>query len=329
MLRWPWSGRQQAALLASACAVLLALLLWPSSPGQPAPAAGGPASAHSAAAAAARPNSRADSPFAPLPAGAMAPAAAPADPADPLLLQAGLRDSLEALLLAAGETATPQLLKQRLAALVGQHFPAAQAAQALELAQRYVDYRVALGALSAPASLADPQALALALQARRAVRLRHFLPEEYAALFQDSDALDHIALARLEAQRNPQLSAAERQHALQQAEAALPAAQRQQRAEAVQHLAVAAQTASFNAQGLDERARFAARTADYGHAAAQALAQLDHSESDWQARLDQYAQAQAVQSGAAALTTLRQQLFSPQEQLRLEAALALRRQALH
>ena len=86
-------------------------------------------------------------------------------PADPLLVH-GLRDTLEALLMEAGDASDPATLKQRLAALVGQHFPAAQAARALALAERYVDYRVALGSLRAPQDLTDPRALRDALESR-------------------------------------------------------------------------------------------------------------------------------------------------------------------
>ena len=68
------------------------------------------------------------------------------------MLAPGLRYALEALLAAAGEAPDPQTLKQRLEALVGQHFPPDLATRALALAYRYVDYRVALG-LNGPGDL--------------------------------------------------------------------------------------------------------------------------------------------------------------------------------
>ena len=89
-------------------------------------------------------------------------------------------------------------------------------------------------------------------------------------------------------------------------------------------MAAAAQTAVFNASHADERTRYAARSAQYGPAAAQAMAQLDREEQHWNQRLDQYSQARAQQGEGPGLQQLRQQLFSPEEQQRIDAALALR-----
>lgn len=244
---------------------------------------------------------------------------------DPLLVQ-GLRDTLEALLMEAGEDAAdPAALKQRLAALVGKHFPAALATRALALAERYVDYRVALGQLRAPQDPADPAALRAALEERHKVRQQFFDGEEYDALFAREADLDRYTLARLEIARNPQMTAEQRAQALRDAETELPEARRTERAAATEHLHAAAQTAAFNAQDTDERTRYATRSAQYGEPAAQAMARLDHEEQNWQQRLDQYSQARAQQGDGAALQQLRQQLFSPEEQQRIDAALALRR----
>lgn len=245
-------------------------------------------------------------------------------PADPLLVH-GLRDTLEALLMEAGDASDPATLKQRLAALVNQHFPAALATRALALAERYVDYRVALGSLRAPQDLTDPRALRDALEARHKVRLQFFDDAEYDALFAREADLDRYTLARLEIERNTQLSPEQRAQALQAADNELSAGRRAERSAATQHMAAAAQTAAFNASNADERTRYAARSAQYGPAAAQAMAQLDREEQHWNQRLDQYSQARAQQGEGPGLQQLRQQLFSPEEQQRIDAALALRR----
>ena len=251
--------------------------------------------------------------------------AIPADgPADPLLVH-GLRDTLEALLMEAGDASDPATLKQRLAALVNQHFPAALATRALALAERYVDYRVALGSLRAPQDLTDPRALRDALEARHKVRLQFFDDAEYDALFAREADLDRYTLARLEIERNTQLSPEQRAQALQAADNELSAERRAERSAATQHMTAAAQTAAFNASNADERTRYAARSAQYGPAAAQAMAQLDREEQHWNQRLDQYSQARAQQGEGPGLQQLRQQLFSPEEQQRIDAALALRR----
>lgn len=244
--------------------------------------------------------------------------------ADPLLVD-GLRNTLEALLLEAGDTGDPGALKQRLASFVGNHFPAALATRALALAERYVDYRVALGQLRAPQDPTDPRALRDAMDARHKVRLQFFDGAEYDALFAREAELDRYTLARLEADRNPQLTPEQRAQAQQQAERELSPERRAERSAATEHLAAAAQTAAFNAQNADDHTRHAARSAQYGEAAAHALARLDREEQHWQQRLDQYSQARARQGDGGATQQLRQQLFSADEQQRVDAALALRK----
>lgn len=251
------------------------------------------------------------------------PAAAGA-PADPFLT-ADLRYKLEAMLLEAGEAGTPAALKQRLAGLVTRHFSSEQATRALALAERYVDYRVALGDIQAPADLSDPRALRAAVQARQLVREKHFAGEEYQALFAQEEELDRFTLARLEIERNAGLTRAQKQAAIRDAELELSQAQRAARSEAVAHLAVAAQTAAFDTQGVSDQARHAQRSAQHGEAAAQRLAQLDREERDWQQRLSQYAAARDARTGEDQLQQLRRQLFSPEEQLRIEAALLARK----
>ena len=255
-----------------------------------------------------------------LAAGPSAPGAAGSDP----LLTPGLRDAIEALLHDAGDASDPEALKQRLEALVGQHFAPELATRALALARRYVDYRVALGKLSAPADPLDPHALRQALEQRQKLRLQHFDGDEYEALFGQQQLLDQALLARLEIERNPALNAEDKRKALAEAESQLPAPLRAQRSESVAHVGAAQQTAAFNAQGADDATRFAQRSAAYGAEAAERLARLDREERDWNARLDQYQQARSAGQNATHLDQLRQTLFTPEEQLRLEGALAAR-----
>lgn len=226
--------------------------------------------------------------------------------------------------MAAGDTPDPQTLKHRLAALVGEHFAPALATRALALAHRYVDYRVALGELRPPADESDPQALRTVLAERQKLRLQYFDGDECDALFAQDLALDEYTLARLDIERDSTLTAGQKKRALQEAAQRLDPSVRAQRADAVAHEGVAQQTAAFNAQGVDERTRHAQRSADYGPQAALRLAQLDRENSDWNSRLDQYQQALAHAQDAASLEPLRSRLFSSEEQLRVEAALAAR-----
>lgn len=257
------------------------------------------------------------------PEGPLARAAATTVPPDPFL-SSDLRHKLEAMLLDAGDAPTPAALKARLAGVVAGHFSASEATRALALAERYVDYRVALGEIKPPADAGDPRALSAAVQARQRVRERYFAGEEYHALFAQEEELDRFTIARLEIERHASLTPAQKQAALKDAESELGDAQKAARADAIAHVAVAAQTAAFDAQGLSEQARYAQRRSQYGDAAAQQLAQLDREEAQWQQRLSQYAAAREGKATEGQLQQLRQQLFSAEEQLRIEAALALR-----
>ena len=256
-----------------------------------------------------------------------APAAIPSKEARAAFLAGSLRFKLEDMLLEAGEVATPAALKQQLAVLAPKYFSAKQMAQALEMLERYLDYRVALGEIKPPSDPSDPEALRVAVDARQRMREHYFSPDEYAALFAQEEELDRFTLARLEIERNPDLSASQKAAAVRDAERDLSDSQRAARADAVAHVAVAEQSAAFEASGVGEHERYAQRRRQYGEAAAQQLAQLDREERDWQVRLDAYAAGKARNEPAAQLNRLRQQLFTPAEQLRIDAALALRQQA--
>lgn len=242
--------------------------------------------------------------------------------ADPLLAPE-LRGRIDALWLDIGEVDTVEALRQRLAAALPHHFAPHERTRVAALVQRYVDYRAALATLTSP-DLRDPQALREAVAARRALRARHFDAAEQAALFADDEALERLTLARLEIARHPSLAPAEKAAALRAAEADLPAAQRTERQRMLEHLAVAAHSAALDAAGADAQTRHRERAARWGEEAAARLAELDRQEQDWQARLAQYAALRAAGTAPDLLQIQRQRLFTPEEQLRLDAALQLR-----
>ena len=245
-----------------------------------------------------------------------------------------LQQTFEDMLLEAtssGDITDITRLKQKLAALVPAYFSASLATRALALLERYVDYRQALGQLAAPTDPNDPSAMRSALQARQRIRQRHFAPEEYEALFGQDERLDQFTLARLEVERQTGLTDLQKRAALQSAEQALSPAQRAQRSDAVAHLGVQSQTAAFESAGVRAPERFAQRSAQYGAEAATRLSQLDTDNLQWQNSLDQYAQARAGLGGSSptteqlqALVQLRQKLFTPEQQLRVEAGLLVR-----
>ena len=252
-----------------------------------------------------------------------------ASPIKDSLLTPDLRQTFESMLLeatAGHDIRDAALLKKRLAALLPQYFAPTSAKRATALLERYVDYRVDLSELKPPTDASDPRALRAALEARQQVRQRHFTGEEYDVLFDEEARLDRYTLARIEIDRNTGLSAAQKQAAFKDIERELSEAQRAQRGQATAHMNVAEQTAALNASNASDTDRYTQRRAQYGDTAATQLAQLDREDRDWQARLNDYASAQAKKASPEQLEQLSQQLFTAQEQLRVEAALAARQQ---
>lgn len=311
-----WSGKH--TLAAAAVAGVAAMFLWgpgtrdapPLPPGASSPIAGEPPANATAAGA-------------PGAAGS-APGGAAGSP-DPFLT-ADLRHRFEAMIheaLAGGPPGDAEGLKARMRPLVGKYFSADLAVRASALAERYVDYRAALGKIAAPADPTDPRALRTAIEERQRLQRRHFTGEEYDTLFAKEAELDRYTLARLEIERNPGLTPAQKDAALRAAERELDDRERAARAGATQHLDAAAQTAALNARNASDAEKFAAREASYGQAAARELEKLDREDRDWQARLSEYAYARSRLTPQE-LQQFRDARFTVQEQMRLEAALALR-----
>lgn len=319
------AGKRRFAAALLAAAVLGAAAWWAAATpegGAASRAGAGPAAAGTSAGAGSRPVAGPDPRFL-APRSADQLANAQADP----LLGAGLRDRLEALLqeaLAEGATTDTATLKARLAGRADRHFGADVRERALALAGRYVDYRAALGRLRPPADLNDPRALRASLEERDLLRQQFFEAGENDALFAGEADLDRFTLARLEIEQAPGRTPEQKAQALRAAEEALPDDLRAARRSYVAQLAVAEQTASLDARNADDATRRAERSARYGEAAADALARLDSEDRQWQQRLDQYQQALSAQGDGPAMQQLRQRLFTPEEQLRLGGALAMR-----
>jgi lipase chaperone LimK len=222
----------------------------------------------------------------------------------------------------------PAVFKQKLLGLLRAKYPPAYVARMEGLVGRYADYRVALGELKPAGDTTDPDALKATFEARRQLRMSFFDSAEYLTLFASEDRLDRYTVERLTILRDRNLSDSDRAARLAVAETHLSTDERAARAEVIQGQTAVEQTAAYDAQGTDTGRRFAERKAQWGTAAAERLAQLDDEKTAWNGRLDRYAEAerrqQAGQLSASELTALRSQLFTPQEQLRLSGALALR-----
>ena len=210
-------------------------------------------------------------------------------------------------------------LMAEMRAKIDKYLPPEWRVRGLGLLERYIDYRNALEALPA-ASIGDPAGLRRILDARAGIRARYFAPEEVEGLFGAEEKFDRFSVEKLEIERNKDLTPEQKREALAQTEKNwLTPEQLADRAATTAQLGVAEQTAALEARGASPQERFAERSQQYGYEAAQRLATLDQQEQDWQSRLSRYAAADE-----ATRAQLQAQLFTPQEALRLQAALEVR-----
>jgi lipase chaperone LimK len=223
----------------------------------------------------------------------------------------------------------PHGFRERLAARARKHFGADLGEHAAAFLNRYVSYLESLDALNLGAAKNDVAALRSLFDARKALRQSFFAAEEYEALFAREDRLDRYTIARMEVETNSKLTADERTQALALAAKEFTPEERAERANSQLQITAQMQTASFDAKSVSDEERFAARKAQFGEAAAERLAELDRSEREWQSRLAQYEQVQRDAKNGSInneqLAATRDRMFTAQEQLRLEASLALRK----
>ena len=202
------------------------------------------------------------------------------------------------------------------------------ARQAKDLFSRYVQFRTTLkGQRPAKPTGRSVDMLREGLRMMLAVRATYFTDAESQALFGPQDAEASAALARMAIEQDPALDAQARRERLAALDARLPASVRAEREAplAVVHLEEAAQ--QLRAQGGSEDAVYRMRAAATSPEAANRLADLDRDEAAWQARIAAYqSQRGTVLSApgsdadrAAAMTALRNRLFTPEEQRRLAA----------
>ncbi|MGN8080934.1 lipase secretion chaperone [Variovorax sp. 22077] len=236
---------------------------------------------------------------------------------DPLLTPALLRTFEQ--MLDGSQARDREGLMAEMRAKIDRYLPPEWRVRALGLLERYIDYRIALEALPA-ASIGDPARLRRILDARAGIRSRYFAPEEVEGLFGAEEKFDRFSVEKLEIERNANLTPEQKRQALVKTEETwLTPEQRADRTASVAQLAVGEQTAALEARGASPQERFEERSKQYGHEAAQRLAALDQQEQDWQSRLSRYAAADE-----ATRAQLQAELFTPQEALRLQAALEMR-----
>ena len=319
--------RRAAAVAAGAAAALLALAL----ASLPERGAGdGPAAARAASARGTAPTTAA------APARAVAAAAAglprrhgPGRRAAPRRRRA-LRPGPEALALfdyffsASGEE-PDATIEARIRAEIRRRLPPAAAAEADAFFERYLAYRAGAAELfAADLSFADPERR---FQRIRELRRSVFGAELAAALFGVEEQITEVDLERRRLERREDLAPEERARQLAALEAALPAAEREARAEARSVLDLRAAEAALRAAGAGDAEIQAERERRVGPEAAARLAALDARRAVWAERVAAYraardalrAEGRAPEDEAAALARLRDERFQGPERLRVEA----------
>ena len=200
--------------------------------------------------------------------------------------------------------------------------------QILDLWQRYLDYRNALGQLQAPnLSQEDPQYYRSIFSNMQNLRKQYFSDYEIEGLFGTEDIYHEYTLKRMAVMDDKKLSEAEKAQKLQELFKQLP----QDWQENLEQLNTLQDLRSLTA-AIKARGGSAAEIRDMrlnlvGPEATQRLEQLDGQRSQWKSRVQGYLteRDQIMKSGMSqnakqqAVQQLRTQHFSnPQEQLRLD-----------
>jgi lipase chaperone LimK len=224
-----------------------------------------------------------------------------------------------------------ETIAQQIRTVLDQRLSPAQAPAAKRLLGQYLAFKRELVTLEKElgAGPTGVQALRKRFVAMQDLRARFFNAAEEQGLFGFEDMYDADALARLEIDQNPALSAAQKREQLAALDAAMPAALRADR-EAPRVVLRAEQKAQeMRANGASEDDIFRMRAKAFDPAAASRLADLDREEAAWKNRIASYlserskvlkATANAPESERqAALSQLQQAQFSAEERPRLAA----------
>lgn len=241
---------------------------------------------------------------------------------------AELRRMFDYYLSAVGEKSIAEI-SQEIQRVIDREVPAAKAAAAKRLLQQYLDYKRALVELEK-----NPQLVGTGLQAIRQrftgmqdLRAKYFSAEEEHGLFAFEDAYDRDAVARLEIDQNPALSASQKRERLAALDAAMPAALREDREAPRAVLKLEEKAQAMRAAGASDDDIYRMRAKALDPQAASRLAEVDRDEKAWKDRITAYLneRTKLLQSNMPeadkqlALGQLQQAQFSETERLRLPA----------
>lgn len=180
-------------------------------------------------------------------------------------------------------------IEQRLLAYIRHQLPAAAALQAEQLLEGYLALNRGLSALQAPEEPDDNIALETNTLRERLLSIqslrRQYLPADVVdAFYADDDALDQLALGRMDIMEDPALSADQRTQALANLEQSLPPHLLRVMSELNKQQQLNTLTERLRDNGGSDADLYQLRDSFYGSEAADRLAQLDQSRQQWQTR---------------------------------------------
>lgn len=202
------------------------------------------------------------------------------------------------------------------------HVPPSHLAEAQRLLEKYRHYRQDLAGIATPdASRPAAEVLDAILTARLALQRKYFSESEIAGLFAEDNQYDRFTIERLRTAARTDLSGPQKEEVVaKSAQSLLTPEQREARETARLPARIAEQNALLDKAGATPRQRLDARSAEFGAEAAARMAEIDRQEVDWQERI-----ARLAAADPATQQQMRTTLFTPQEQARLDGALALHR----
>lgn len=211
----------------------------------------------------------------------------PVDAAGHLRVVRGVRNCFDYFLSTIGEAPVEQV-RERLQAYVSHQLKDPARAEALDLLNRYLNYRAALEQLvqqgeGPPASSVEALRTRLAQQLR--LRQQMFSPTEHAAFFADEEQLGNYSVASLQIMRDASLSARDKAARIHELNATLPPDLQEAIGARERYEQLTAVTQELRAQGASAEAVHTARVQIVGAEAADRLDALDAQRANWQSRL--------------------------------------------
>jgi lipase chaperone LimK len=208
-----------------------------------------------------------------------------------LIVGRGVRDLFDYFLSATGEEPL-SVIRARIVAEIEKRLPPTAAREAIDLLDRYLDYRERARELYAEDGFSGD--LSTRLEQIRTLRREVFGEEEAEALFGEEEVEDYVAVAQREVLRDQSLSEEERRRRLEELEQQLPEPVRKGHEETMKPMRFFREQEELRAASASNEEIRALRESYWGPEAADRLDALDREQAAWQKRVDDYRTARAA-----------------------------------